>query len=45
MSRGFPMAEGHKPTPAQRRGALVSAVVLAAAVVAVYFTYLIKVYR
>jgi len=39
------MAEGHKPTPEQKRRAVVSAVVLAAAVVAIYLTYMVKFIR
>jgi hypothetical protein len=39
------MAEGHKPTPAQKRRAVVSAVVLAALAVAIYLTYMIKFFR
>jgi hypothetical protein len=36
------MTEGHKPTPEQRRRAIVSAVVLAAMVVAIYATVVFK---
>ena len=36
------MAEGHKPTPEQKRRAIMTAVVLAAMVVAIYLTYMIK---
>ena len=39
------MSEGGKPTREQRRNALVSALVLAAAVVAIYATYVIKFVR
>jgi hypothetical protein len=39
------MAEGHKPTPEQKRRAVISAVVLAAAVVAIYLTYMVKFLR
>jgi hypothetical protein len=36
------MAEPHKPTPEQRKRALVSALVLAATVVAIYVTFIVK---
>lgn len=36
------MAERHKPTPEQRRRALVSAVVLALTAVAIYATFVLK---
>lgn len=36
------MAEGHKPTPEQKRRAVISAVVLAAMVVGIYATYMLK---
>jgi len=36
------MSEGHKPTPEQRRRAVISAVVLAVTVVAIYLTYMLK---
>ena len=36
------MTEGHRPTPEQRRRAVVSAVVLAATAVAIYLTYMLK---
>jgi hypothetical protein len=36
------MAERHKPTPEQRRRAVVSAVVLALTVVAIYATFVLK---
>ena len=36
------MAEGHKPTPEQRRRAVISAVVLAAMVVGIYLTVILK---
>ena len=36
------MTGGHKPTPEQRRRAVASAVVLAAMVVAIYVTYMLK---
>ena len=36
------MAEGHKPTPEQKRRAVVTAVVLALAVAAIYATYMLK---
>jgi hypothetical protein len=36
------MAEGHKPTPEQKRRAIMTAVVLAAMVVGIYLTYMIK---
>ena len=36
------MAEGHKPTPEQRRRAIVTAVVLAVMVVGIYLTYMLK---
>lgn len=39
------MAEGHKPTPGQKRRAVISAVVLAAVAVAIYLTYMIKFIR
>jgi hypothetical protein len=39
------MAEGHKPTPEQRRRAVISAVVLAATVVAIYLTFMLKFVR
>jgi hypothetical protein len=43
VSRATAMAEGHKPTPEQRRRAVVSAVVLAFLVVAIYLTFVLKV--
>jgi hypothetical protein len=36
------MAGSHKPTPEQRRRAVVSAVVLAATVLAIYLTFMLK---
>ena len=45
MSGSLPMAEGHKPTPEQKRRAMISAVVLAAVAVAIYLTYMIKFIR
>lgn len=42
MSASPAMAEGHKPTPEQKRRAVVSAVVLAAMVVAIYATFVLK---
>jgi hypothetical protein len=39
------MAERHKPTPEQRRRALVSAAVLAATVLAIYVTFMLKFVR
>jgi hypothetical protein len=36
------MADGHKPTPEQKRRAVVTAVVLAAMVAGIYLTYMIK---
>jgi hypothetical protein len=36
------MAEGHKPTPEQKRRAVLSAVLLAATVVAIYLTFMLK---
>lgn len=36
------MAEGHKPTPEQRRRAIATALVLAAMVVGIYLTYMLK---
>jgi hypothetical protein len=36
------MAEGHKPTPGQKRRAVVTAVVLAAMVAAIYLTSMLK---
>jgi hypothetical protein len=36
------MANGHKPTPAQKRHAVVTAVVLAAMVAGIYLTYMLK---
>jgi hypothetical protein len=39
------MAEGHKPTPEQKRRAVISAVVLAAVAVVIYLTYMIKFIR
>lgn len=36
------MAEGHKPTPEQKRRALASAILLAVAVVAIYATFVLK---
>jgi len=45
VSASPPMAEGHKPTPGQKRRAVISAVVLAALAVAIYLTYMIKFFR
>lgn len=42
MSGTRAMAEGHKPTPEQKRRAVISAVVLAAMVVGIYATYMLK---
>ena len=42
MSPERAMAGGHKPTPEQKRRALVSAVVLAAMVVGIYATFVLK---
>jgi len=42
VSESRAMAERHKPTPEQRRRALVSAIVLAATVVAIYATFVLK---
>ena len=36
------MAEGHKPTPEQRRRAIATALVLVAMVVGIYLTYMLK---
>jgi hypothetical protein len=36
------MAEDHKPTPEQKRRAVVTAVVLFAMVAAIYLTYMLK---
>jgi len=36
------MDERHKPTPEQRRRAIVTAVVLALTVAAIYFTFILK---
>jgi len=36
------MAGGHKPTPEQKRRAVVTALVLAALVVGIYLTYMLK---
>jgi hypothetical protein len=36
------MAGGHKPTPGQKRAAIVSAVVLAATAAAIYLTVMVK---
>jgi len=36
------MAEGHKPTPEQKRRAVISAVVLAVTVVAIYATFMLN---
>lgn len=36
------MADGHKPTPEQKRRAIVTAVVLALTVAAIYFTFMLK---
>lgn len=42
MTRGAAMTEGHKPTPEQKRRAVVTAVVLALMVAAIYFTVVLK---
>ena len=42
MSASPAMAGGHKPTPEQKRRAVVSAVVLAAMVVGIYATFVLK---
>ena len=42
MSGTRAMAGGHKPTPEQKRRALVSAIVLAAMVVGIYATFVLK---
>lgn len=39
------MAEGHKPTPEQKRRAVATAVVLALLVVGIYLTYMFKFVR
>ena len=39
------MAERHKPTPQQRRNALVSALVLAAMVAGIYGVFMLKVFN
>jgi hypothetical protein len=36
------MAEGHKPTPEQKRRAVISAAVLAATAVAIYLVFMLK---
>ncbi len=38
------MAEPHKPTPQQRRNALLSALVLAAMVLGIYGVFMLKVF-
>jgi hypothetical protein len=40
--RGAAMDGGHKPTPAQRRRAVVTALVLGLTVTAIYFTFMLK---
>ena len=42
MTAQTAMAEGHKPTPEQKRRAVVTAVVLAVMVAGIYLTYMIK---
>ena len=39
------MEQRHKPTPEQRRNALVSALVLAAMVVGIYAVFMLKVFN
>jgi hypothetical protein len=39
------MAEGHKPTPEQKRRAVATAVVLALLVAGIYLTYMFKFVR
>jgi hypothetical protein len=39
------MAEGHKPTPEQKRRAVISAAVLAATAVAIYLVFMLKFVR
>ena len=38
------MLDPHKPTPQQRRGALISALVLAAMVLGIYGVFMLKVF-
>ncbi len=42
MTDTLAMAEGHKPTPEQKRRAVVTAVVLALVVAGIYATFVIK---
>ncbi|MGE3453139.1 MAG: hypothetical protein AB7I06_17220 [Burkholderiales bacterium] len=42
MRPGDAMAGRHEPTPAQKRGAVISAVVLAFLAVAIYATFMLK---
>ena len=42
MSQAGTMTEGHKPTPEQKRRAVVTAVVLALMVAGIYFTFMLK---
>ena len=42
MTARTAMADGHKPTPEQKRRAVLTAVVLAAMVAGIYLTYMIK---
>ena len=39
------MAQPHKPTPQQRRNAVVSAIVLAAMVAGIYAVFMLKVFN